>query len=862
MKTAFAFVLYVLCLDLALAVENQPAREANVVAHWRFNDETATSVADLSGNDFVGIVKNQARFEKGVRGRALAFDPENKSCVVIGRELGDLGGQLSVEIIFKATIPQDNAHLLNATYGKDGFRVLIDRKHYLVWQVPDPSVSRVFSNACLSSAPILDEQWYHMFGTYDGMFLRIYLNGKETGSLVVASTYDIGTTRKLVLGSFDEKGEIGAFQGLLDEVKIYKRCLQPAEIEAKWKSVRDAMEHVQGDGARDSHDVLTATVDVMNGGTPFPVDLFGINIDTEGGDPPGRFLEMLRLAGPRVVRFPGGLVGNFYHWADTLGPVESRKSQWTCYRETTGTFVPRTGAAEFLTMLRELNAKGVVTVNVADGTAEEAAAWVAFCRGKKNDARVIGTDTKGADWKTVDYWAIRRHELTGVEAAISVPYWELGNEITVEPEKLLSFATKMKRVDPDIRLGIVAHNDETMKRFAEKKDFKTKVGTLENEKALEGELGRAIDFLVFHSYSGQPRFQYGIMMWSNGTRVGGFECPEEGDYEIAVSAEGRGISPEIIALNLVPKISIGIDDATLSTVTLSKERATYKVRSRLSKGSHALKVTYLNDVYEPDKKLSTDVFLIRAFSVTGAGRDLKAEFPEEISKNDFREGLAEQHDELISMDRYCEKRAPHLGIAMTEYNRIIGECWDLSAGLYLAELIRMCVEVPRVRTAEVWESISWNFGMRFATGEAVNERPVFYVFQMLRELQDRKVPFVMKSDDRDVRVLVTRHSKTDKVAVLVINLGGAERRLRLVSSTKRAEVTFDEKKSIHHSDSSANNEIVGIDAKDGKARLVRGKTRQVALKSETLQATEDPFVIPAYSVSLLLGRITKNHEKS
>jgi hypothetical protein len=215
------------------------AADKNVVAHWSFDDENAESVSDLSGNDFVGIVKNQVPSENGVLGRAMEFNPESNSCVVIGRGLGEIGRQLSVEIIFKAAIPQENAHLLNAALGKEGFRVLVTRKKILAWQVPDPNASEVWSNACLSSVPIRDGQWYHMVGTYDGTSLRIFLNGEETGHLAIASPYDVRTTRKPVLGSFDEKGVEGGFRGLLDEVKIYNRCLQPEEIQSKWKALSD-----------------------------------------------------------------------------------------------------------------------------------------------------------------------------------------------------------------------------------------------------------------------------------------------------------------------------------------------------------------------------------------------------------------------------------------------------------------------------------------------------------------------------------------------------------------------------------------------------------------------------------------------
>jgi alpha-L-arabinofuranosidase len=63
-----------------------------------------------------------------------------------------------------------------------------------------------------------------------------------------------------------------------------------------------------------------------------------------------------------------------------------------------------------------------------NGTAEEAAALVAFFNGDVNDDRVIGVDERGRDWKTVGEWA-RLRAAGGHSEPAPIELWEVGNEI-------------------------------------------------------------------------------------------------------------------------------------------------------------------------------------------------------------------------------------------------------------------------------------------------------------------------------------------------------------------------------------------------------------------------------------------------
>ncbi|MCX6789152.1 MAG: LamG domain-containing protein [Candidatus Gribaldobacteria bacterium] len=82
------------------------------------------------------------------------------------------------------------------------------------------------------SNTVIDTNWHHLVGTYDGANIRIYIDGilkgtqSKTGNMSnTAATFSIGR----------ESGQAaGLFSGSIDEVKIYPFALSPAEIKEEF----------------------------------------------------------------------------------------------------------------------------------------------------------------------------------------------------------------------------------------------------------------------------------------------------------------------------------------------------------------------------------------------------------------------------------------------------------------------------------------------------------------------------------------------------------------------------------------------------------------------------------------------------
>ena len=191
-------------------------------------------------------------------------------------------------------------------------------------------------------------------------------------------------------------------------------------------------------------------------------------------------IKALQEERPTVMRYPGGLYGNFFHWQETIGPLTQRKKQ-----SVNGELpdqVPQLGVDEFLRFLSNVaGCEALMIVNISkssqwkDGTAKEAAAWVAYCNAMPDNNHPLGVDETDRDWKTAGYWAAQRAH-NGHPMPYHVKYWELGNELnqavpavykskeyllTAEEyaQRAADFIDEMRAIDPSIKIGIHGYSE-------------------------------------------------------------------------------------------------------------------------------------------------------------------------------------------------------------------------------------------------------------------------------------------------------------------------------------------------------------------------------------------------------------------
>lgn len=214
-------------------------------------------------------------------------------------------------------------------------------------------------------------------------------------------------------------------------------------------------------------------------GIPFDRRLLGTNVPAWIGPnnlDQARLQDRIGTIGPTLIRLPGGSWSNYYDWL----ACETRDES-ACY------WPWAARPTDFLNFLRATGQEAMWTVSI-NGTAQEAAALVAFFNGSVDDERVIGTDVRGRDWRTIGHWARLRAQ-GGNPEPLPLRLWEVGNEVfggkeglgtdcssagwedvwtcdgteyvfgigsgTERREGYLEFREAMRAVDPDILVGAV-----------------------------------------------------------------------------------------------------------------------------------------------------------------------------------------------------------------------------------------------------------------------------------------------------------------------------------------------------------------------------------------------------------------------
>ncbi|MCE5209040.1 MAG: hypothetical protein LLG42_12120 [Chloroflexi bacterium] len=183
-----------------------------------------------------------------------------------------------------------------------------------------------------------------------------------------------------------------------------------------------------------------------------------------------------------LIRYPGGNFASGYHWEDGIGPKSTRPLRFDeAWKASESNQV---GTDEFMELCQQTGAAPFLVVNCGNGTAEEAARWVAYCNEPASTEQGSRRAENGhPEPYQVKLWGIG-NEAWGA--------WQIGHtDAEHYTRKLRSFAEAMRNVDPTIQLVAVGQ--------AVLSDKPDDAGRLWNETVLSG-AGDLIDFLSFHLY--------------------------------------------------------------------------------------------------------------------------------------------------------------------------------------------------------------------------------------------------------------------------------------------------------------------------------------------------------------------------
>jgi len=205
-----------------------------LVAHWKLDEGGGSTVNDATPNASHGSTRNGATLVAGGFPRARFPNPGSlrldgqDDYVEINNVKNIPGSSISKSVTawFKATnpdgIPIRNLVALTNESADWGVQLGLDQGRVAAWFFGD------LGPQIWQQSGKVDTEWHHAAYTFDGKSHRIYYDGQlEMTKDVPPPMNNIGITRTR-LGTWKAPEEM--FHGLIDDVRIYARKLDDAEV--------------------------------------------------------------------------------------------------------------------------------------------------------------------------------------------------------------------------------------------------------------------------------------------------------------------------------------------------------------------------------------------------------------------------------------------------------------------------------------------------------------------------------------------------------------------------------------------------------------------------------------------------------
>ena len=204
-----------------------------LVGWWKCESDDVMEVRDASGNGLNGVLVGNARIVRDPkRGHVLQLDGKGSS-VNCGADIRlNITDTITVSVWVKWSGP---AEALSTILAKDWGGYKLDNTDWhdrdtVKFACPGLSVPGRLSCETNSKTNMRDGKWHHIVGVYDGAGSYLYVDGRLEDSNSAGGQLRI-VDAPLCIGALREKSD-RVWQGLIDDVRIYRCALNRWQIEA------------------------------------------------------------------------------------------------------------------------------------------------------------------------------------------------------------------------------------------------------------------------------------------------------------------------------------------------------------------------------------------------------------------------------------------------------------------------------------------------------------------------------------------------------------------------------------------------------------------------------------------------------
>ncbi|MFC1715188.1 LamG domain-containing protein [Candidatus Poribacteria bacterium] len=226
MKYIITLVVVGVILSLASQADAQIDPET-VVGVWLFETDPKDGVEDDSGNGHEGTLQGNVQWVPGKFGEALEFPGVSGSLVSIPHAEDLSLFNFTIVAWYKGEATDSWQYLISKEipHNSRNYSIGVNKGDGVM--TTQITVGAEQWKTASGRTPLIDGEWYHMAGTYDGTFIKSWVNGVMEGQLGEQGEPDHPENEPLRIGAVNG---IPA-KGVIDEVALFNVALEEEDIQ-------------------------------------------------------------------------------------------------------------------------------------------------------------------------------------------------------------------------------------------------------------------------------------------------------------------------------------------------------------------------------------------------------------------------------------------------------------------------------------------------------------------------------------------------------------------------------------------------------------------------------------------------------
>lgn len=200
-----------------------------LVGYWKFDERSGIVAFDSSNNDNHGILMNGSLRVSGRRNKGLHLDGIDDYVRIEASNSLNIPKAVAVAAWAKVEgTTNDHQVILAQNYGHESCFVLEFQPDGKTPQFVVINSDGMRADA-VSSIMIQHGEWVHLVGAYDGVNVKLYVNGTLAGTSGLSGSIAV-ENKPVQIGAHTASWDRNWFNGILDEIMLYNRALSTEEI--------------------------------------------------------------------------------------------------------------------------------------------------------------------------------------------------------------------------------------------------------------------------------------------------------------------------------------------------------------------------------------------------------------------------------------------------------------------------------------------------------------------------------------------------------------------------------------------------------------------------------------------------------